>query len=392
MVITETALKMQKELSLYPERFEIIDNKLKEWNRDEIQAINAIIMRDGIEVFNKSYGQADPNSDSFVLTQDTIFQMASITKPVIAALIMILSEDGELNLSDSVGTYVPEFAQDDKKDIALWHLLTHTSGILDDDMHNKGVEFLKNELNLEMTDETWESVVKKAGEMLKFDETDPGAIWTKIIYKQPISKPVRNVMVYSNGGYNILKNIIVKITGEKIDKYAARKIFTPLGMKNTYFSLPKEKWNNVIKRREGTEGYPWYNESGSYLHESGGGGLKSTAADIIKFCEMVRNNGRLNNARIMSPITVEGMLKNHNIENFTAYDAWALGWNYHGIKSDDMGIVRPECSVDHGGYGGSRIFIDRKNKISWAYLSVSPSELKNNVYAKFTNMVYSCFD
>ena len=392
MPITKEGLSKKDELRLHPDRFEAIDNKLKQWVKEGLYpAINAIVIRDGTEIFRGSYGKTCPDSDSRELTLDTIYPMASITKPIVATLMMILSEDGELELNDPVCKYLPEFNSDDKKDIAIWHLLTHTSGIEDEVIYKNAHEYCKDNFETELTDDNWDEVMAIAKEKLDLPNVDNREVWKYIQRLQKPSRKPREAMMYSSFGFDIAKDIICKVSGKSIDQFASERLFNPLGMTDTHWILPKEKWERVIRRPEGFEGYPWQNQDESFVNESGGGGLKSTANDMMKFCEMIRGEGRYEDARIMSPITVRGMVKNHNIEGFPAFEAWGLGFNYHGIKCDDMGLVRPETAIDHGGYGGSRIFIDFENRLSWVLFTVKPLEM-DNIFARFAAMIYAGLD
>ena len=392
MPITKQGLLRKDELKLYPDRFDVIDNKLQQWvNEGLYPSINAIVMRDGTEIFNGSYGTNGADGGSQALTLDTIYPMASITKPVTAALMMILSEDGEIELNDPVCKYFSEFDTDDKRGIAIWHLLTHTSGIEDEAVYRNSRQYYKDELGVELKDDNWDEVMTAARERFNLPNATDREISALINRLQKPTRRAREAMMYSTIGFDIAKDIICKVSGRTIDEFASKRLFEPLEMPDTHWILPDEKWNRVIRRPEGFEGYPWQNKENSFVHEGGGNGLKSTANDMIKFCEMMRLEGIYKDVRIMSPITVRGMVKNHNIEGFPAFDAWSLGFNYHGIKCDDMGLIRSDTTIDHGGYGGSRIFIDFENKLSWLLFTVKPLE-PDSIFSKFAAMVYSGID
>ena len=397
MPITQYAIDHAKELGVTPKRLEHLEKMLHRWVDDGINpAITARVMRSGHCVFEGSYGTTETSPLPQSLKIDAIFPLASITKPVIAVLLMQLQEDGFIDLQDRVSTYIPGF--ENKDDIQIWHLLTHTSGIFDNYLQSAVNDHLKNEYGVELEENCpHEEFVEK---MLKvrlmmglplMDDRSRAAYDTRKIIelKMPATLKPRECMGYCNAGYQYCRDIITNVCGESIDAVAKKKIFDPLGMFDSHWILPKEKWNRVVLRPEGCDGYPWQNSEGCFISESGAGGLKSTVYDITRFAEAIRCGGLLDGERILSPISVRAMTSDLNHDMPNSYDSWAIGWNYRGAKYDDAGMVRPSTALDHGGFGGTKLLIDKENKLSWAFFSISKGSAKVWLFPLFTNIVYS---
>jgi CubicO group peptidase (beta-lactamase class C family) len=360
---------LAKELHINHDRLLWLDKALAQWVEDGVRsAINAVIYRNGVKAFENSYGVHSPDKDPLAI--DSIFHLASITKSYIACLLMMMQEDGAVDLNEPVKAYYPEFqcTGDEEQPVAVWHLLSHSGG-LDDD-------------------EIWKSV-SAVKDVLGEDAADDEAGW-EIMMRQPLGYRPRHFMRYSNIGYDICRRLIEKVSGKTIDEHAREKLFGPLGMIDTHWDVPEEKWPRVVRRFENDVAYPWYNDPESFVSRHGGGGLKSTAPDTARYAEMIRSGGTFDGVRILSPSSVRSMVRDYNA-GMNAWDSWGIGFNVRGTKFDDTGIVRPATTVDHSGHGGVKMLIDFENRVSWALFCTYPEGGKN-VFSRFANMVYSVLD
>jgi len=389
-------------LGVWPDRLEHLDRKFSQWIEEgDRQAIVARIMRRGEEIFAGAYGYSTLEPEGADPARlDHIFPVASNTKSITATLIMQLMEDGELDVYDPVGKYIDFFNTRETKDIQLWHLATHSSGIVDED-HNYAInDYIIYYLGIgipewDAPDEEWKPVLLQIREKLGLppvadDILRPdtyGCLARKIPYK-PREAPGK-MNSYCNCGYGYLKEILEKVSGKDIDTLARERLFEPLGMVDSHFFLPKEKYDRVIKRPEGTHGYPWQNMDACFQNDSGAGGLKTTARDILRFCEMIRRGGSLDGARILSPLTVRAMIQNHNLPpEFDAWSAWAFGFNYRGTKHDDLNFTRSPSTIDHGGWGGAKFIIDPENELSIALYTIQFLG-GSEIFSHMTNVIYS---
>ncbi len=365
---TKQAVEQAARLKLYIPQLDRLEERLLEWTaQDRFQALVVKAMRHGVPIFEGCYGTS---TNEYGVHMDTIFSVASNTKPIIATLIMILLEEGRLELENPIKRFLPEYTGGGRENIQLWHFLTHTSGIVEDELQ-KGIDhYVKEELKIERPadnspEEEWERYHLKIKEALELPE-DYGynKVWETLALRIELKNKPHTVMSYCNHGYQKLKEVICAVTGETIDSYAQRVLFNPLGMVDSHWILPKEKWGRVLGRNERCMGYGWINSEDNYTRESGAGGLKTTANDMSRFCEMILGEGRYNGQRILSPASVREMTKNYNTALTSHWDAWGLGWNYRGKKVDDAGVLRSERAVEHGGWAGHKFLVDPEYGLS----------------------------
>ena len=388
MPITKYALENSASLGILPDRFEHLEKKLDDWVSDgSSQGITIRVARSGAEVFNGAYGLSSPGGKA--LAGDAIFPVASITKPVVAVLLLQLQEDGEIDICCPVEHYLPEFG---KGDICVYHLLTHTSGLDEDTFFDDVTKYASENYGLTLPEDADWPEREKFHQALcdKIGLTGDGLdTEEKLWYHLPAKHKPGTVMSYNNFGYDTALRIARRITGERPDELARRKIFGPLGMIDSHFILPEEKYPRLVQRGEGFLGYPWQNDCHDW--DSGSGGLKTTTADMQKFMEMIRLGGRAENGdRVLSHLSVRLMSENQNshLDNFSA---WTLGLNYHGTKFDDTGMMRSAGALDHGGAMACCVQTDAVNKITFTYFSImrNKSPLRR---ALVSNIIMSAID
>ena len=366
---TRQAVEQAAQLKIYTPQLDKIEARLLEWTEQErYQALVIKAMRHGVPIFEGCYGTS---THEYGVQMDTIFPVASNTKPIIAALLFILLEDGRLELNDPIKKFIPEYDGGGKENIRIWHFLTHTSGIIDDQFYKTVDEYVKQELKIEHPGEDaeekdWDEYNNKIKKALELPEdTDSRKVWNIISYKGgKVQHEPRKVMSYCNHGYQVLKEVVCAASGESIDNYAQRVLFGPLGMCDTHWVLPEHKWGRTLGRNEKCTGYGWINSEGNYTSESGSGGLKTTANDMARFCEMILGGGKYNDKRVLSPAGVREMTDNYNNYLPGESDSWSLGWNYRGRKVDNEGVLRSPRAIEHGGWAGHRIMVDPERKIS----------------------------
>lgn len=411
MPITKQALENAATLGLRPERFQILEDMLHRYiEQDRIQALVVKATRHGFPIFEGTYGR---NTKEYGVRMDTIFPVASNTKPIIATLLLILQEDGLLDLTEPVWHYLPEFHVGGRENICLWHFLTHTSGLRDEEIWPAMGEYAEKEMGLTpppddetTTHEEWVAFAKKVCAHLgiEYDPEerdrlrDPEYI---ISLKLPVNNAPRSHMTYCNYGYQRLKDVIDVVTGESIDDFAQRRLFHPLGMLDTYWRVPREKWPRILGRSDRCTGVPWINSENNYLNESGSGGLKTTVEDITRFMRMILGGGILDGVRILSKASVREMLTNQNngvpSNGDVHYSSWGLGWNIRGEKKDDVGNLRSPACLDHGGWAGAKIVCDPETGLTLAiyageYEYLAENKEFFNYLGPITNVIYSAFD
>lgn len=393
---TKQAVEQAARLKLHIPQLDKLEERLLEWTEQErYQALAIKAMRYGVPIFEGTYGTS---TNEYGVHLDTIFSVASNTKPIIATLLMILLEEGRIDMSDTVKRFLPEYDGGGRENIQLWHFLTHTSGIVDGELDDAVNTYVKEELKIERpgndsTEEDWETYEKKIAAALGLpEESIDNNLWDVLSSHVQLTREPRTLMSYCNHGYNKLRDVICAVTGETIDSYAQRALFNPLGMVDSHWKLPKEKWDRVLGRNERCSGYGWINSEGNYSRESGAGGLKTTVNDMSRFCEMILGEGKYNGQRILSPASIREMTKNYNSTFSNPWDSWGLGWNYRGIKVDDAGVLRSATSIEHGGWAGHKFMIDAVHGLS---VIIYTGEYHTNGfydYGRVNNMIIAAFD
>ncbi len=278
---------------------------------------------------------------------DTIFWIASMTKPTTATAIMMLQEEGKLSVEDLVSKYIPEFAGLKTVDgkparITIRHLLTHTSGL---------AEFQRGQ----------------ARKVRVLAEAIPCYIDRPVRY-EPGSK-----WVYCQSGINTAGRIIEIASGTSLDRFLEERLFGPLGMKDTGFYLNDEQASRVAMTYEKKDGklipteedlLAGRNPTHHDRFPAANGGLYSTAPDYARFCQMILNHGELDGRRYLKPETVKQMtsLQTGNLETgFTPGNGWGLGWCVVRHPQGITSMLSPG-SFGHGGAFGTQAWIDPVKK------------------------------
>jgi CubicO group peptidase (beta-lactamase class C family) len=265
------------------------------------------------------------------MAKDSIFRIASLTKPVTCAAIMILADEGKLSPIDPVEKYLPEYrgmklnpcgsragyaceSVTPSRPIDIEDLMTHTSGLPSSAPEAENGAAPKTLAEL---------VTLGAKSQLLFQ---PGTAWN-----------------YSNIGVDILGRLVEVISGKPFDVFLAERIFAPLGMKDTYFDVPAAKRGRVATL--------YTNENGTLRADpadwgngnsipSPAGGLLSTAADMLRFNEMMHNGGTLDGHRILSAAAVHLMTISHTGEMKAGWvPGVGHGYGYEVVR-DAEGMFR----------------------------------------------------
>jgi CubicO group peptidase (beta-lactamase class C family) len=357
-----------------------------------------LISRKGKVGYYKAFGFRDKESNS-KMDEGSIFRIASQTKAIVSAGIMILQEEGKLLIKDPVSKYIPAFKETTvaerkpdggytivkaKREITIRDLLTHTAGI----GYGGGAAV-----------EEW----KKAGIQGWYfaDRNEPIAATIERMAKLPMEAHPGEHFVY---GYatDILGVVVERASGMSLDKFLQSKIFEPLGMADTHFYLPREKASRLTTVYSPVEGQgikPAPSSSamdgqGGYLEGprksfSGGAGLLSTAKDYYLFLQMIANGGELNGKRVLSSRTVDLMTKNHLPEQVTFGRGLGFGLGLEVVL--DQGQTGTHGSVGTlrwGGAYGSTYWIDPAEELVVVYFTqLRPNSIADD-QAMLRNLVY----
>jgi CubicO group peptidase (beta-lactamase class C family) len=342
----------------------LIDRRIE--SRDIAGAVT-LVARNGKIVHFDAQGLMDIETNK-PMTKDTIFRIASMTKPVVGVAIMMMIEEGKIRLGDRVSRYIPEFKDlkvavtqgpvggrgappprfytvPAEREITIRDLLTHTSGLVSGTISTAEAGKIQRTPGDSLAD----YIPQLAQVPLEFQ---PGTRWA-----------------YSPGaGFDTLGRIVEIASGQKIDQFLRQRIFEPLGMKDTTFNL-----SDAQRTRAAT----LYQKNGNALQKaadqrvaqtsyfSGSGGLSSTAEDYAKFAQMLVNGGQLNGKRLLSPRSIELMgspFASDTLPGRQRGEAWGLSVR---VITDNTArnIMLSNGSFGWQGAFGTHFWVDPKEKL-----------------------------
>jgi CubicO group peptidase (beta-lactamase class C family) len=302
---------------------------------------------------------------------ETIYDLASVSKVVsTVTCIMKLIEAGKLRLYDAVSSYLPRFRF---KNITIWDLVTHTSGLKADVIAAAKIRSREELLNQ--------------------------------IYNSDLVYPTNSKIVYSDIGFMLLGFIIEEVSGMTLDEFARINVFEPLDMKDTCYN-PKDIDRCAPTEYRDDEIYKGYlrgkvHDEKAYIlgGVAGHAGVFSTVKDLSNFIKMILNGGIHNGKRFLSKASIDllytpqveeqnGISRNNEIRTI----GWILAGNW-----PSCGDLASKETIHHTGNTGTNIFIDRKNKIGFTMLTNRVHPTRDNIKiipfrAKLGNYIISHFE
>jgi methyl acetate hydrolase len=354
-------------------------------------AVVAVVNEDGL-LYNEAFGKSRTLTDT-PMAKDTIFNMASMTKPVTSIAIMMLVDEGKLKIDDEVAKYLPKWkdplvisrfnaadgtyeTRPAKRQITIRHLLTHTSGI--------GYGFSSPTLTKIM-----QTTMKPELDLpLLFD---PGESWAY------------------GASTRVLGHVVEAISGQKIDAFLESRILTPLGMHDTGYLVPATKIPRVVAvSARGTDGTFVERPVPATLpaQVQGDGGLYGTASDYGLFLRMLLNRGTLNGKRLLTERSVKTIFENHmgsvvvqpqesanqtlsrNFPVGAGQDKWGLGFQ---LAAEKQANRRSPGSGTWAGIFNTHFFIDPSRELGVVVMMQTLpfyDEASMKVYAGVEEAVY----
>ncbi|MFL6586513.1 MAG: serine hydrolase domain-containing protein [Luteimonas sp.] len=241
------------------------------------------------------------------MREDAIFRIHSMTKPIVSVAVLMLVERGDIGLDDDIARHLPAFSQLRVLDkngaqrtpvraLTIRHLLTHTSGIANS-----------------------EGAALRLREAAGLDDARDLEVYVQRLATVPLQHDPGTVFAYDGAATNVLSRLVEVVSGESLDAFLRTRLFVPLGMVDTGFSVPAEQRARVVDiTTTGDDGHlriadgPSAITPGAALnpYTSGAGGLYSTSADYLRFARMLLGHGMLDGTRYLREDTVAMMLRN----------------------------------------------------------------------------------
>ncbi|MSR52683.1 MAG: class A beta-lactamase-related serine hydrolase [Gemmataceae bacterium] len=327
-------------VSLDRDRLKQIDTSVEAAvKRGDCPGAVVVVVHDDEVVFRKAFGQRSLQPDKQAMAVDTVFDLASLTKPIATATsAFVLIEQRKLRLSEKVATYWPEFAANKKGAVTVEHLLSHTSGLLAD-----------NSLG-DYKSGKGDAMKKIAALSL---EAEPG-------------KRFR----YSDVGFIVLGELIERISGKNVHEFSKRHVFDPLAMAETSY-LPSEK----LKARCAPTGKREGNWLTGEVHDpraaaiggiAGHAGLFGTADEVACFARMLLRGGELDGKRVLSRESVQLMTMPIDVPGGKRSRGWDVDTGFSSPRGELF--VKGE-GFGHTGFTGTSLWIDPRSKTAIVILT-----------------------
>jgi len=307
------------------------------------------IERNGVH-FTEAYGKASVAPVHTIAQPDTIYDAASLTKVIaMTTAVMLLHERGKLSVDDLVSKHLPKFTGDGREAITLAHLLTHTSG-------------LRPDISVRGWDGHAECIAK-------------------CLVEKPRAAPGER-FIYSDINFQLLDEIVRRVSGQRLDAFCAQEIFAPLGMVDTGYNPPVAKHRRIApttvrddKALIGTVHDPRARKTDGV---AGHAGLFTTAPDLARFARMLLNDGRHEGKSFLKPETVKRMTTVQTPPALAAKRGlgWDIDTGYSSPRGKKEETLFSEGSFGHTGFTGPSIWIDPKSKTFVIFLCnrVHPTE------------------
>jgi CubicO group peptidase (beta-lactamase class C family) len=277
---------------------------------------------------------------------DSIFLLASITKPIVATAVMRLAEQGRLTLADPIVKHIPEFETFGKGAVTIWHILTHTSGLDESGWWR--------EIMFERRASPGDLVQMACLSALRYE---PGARYE-----------------YNTLAFAILGELIERLSGLPYPEYLRREIFEPLGMRDTSFAPQGDQ------RARAMPVYSAMNDQDAdariaYFTSTAapGGGLWSTAADLVAFGQALLRGGASNGYHLLAPPSIALMTRLHTAgmtevreDGSTVPALYGLGWGKPALDGSTLASPR---AYRHGGVTGTLLLVDPEWDLMFVFLT-----------------------
>ncbi|MBX7105431.1 MAG: DUF1343 domain-containing protein [Gemmataceae bacterium] len=294
------------------------------------------VMHRGKVVFLKAFGQRAVQPAGEPMTVDTIFDLASLTKPIATATsVWSLIEDGKLKLDEKVATYWTEFATNGKDKLTLAHLLLHTSGLIAD---NPIADYADG----------------------------PAKSLERICQLKPLAGPGER-FIYSDVNFIVLGELVRRASGKPLDQYARERFFVPLGMADTGYRPDAKLRDRVAptekRKSEWIRGDVHDPRAFALGGVAGHAGLFSTAGDVLRFAGMLLNEGQVDGKTLLRPETIRAMTAAHPVPGGQRTYGWDARTGFSSNRGEVMG------GFGHTGFTGTSIWVDPARQLAVVFLS-----------------------
>jgi CubicO group peptidase (beta-lactamase class C family) len=335
-----------------------------------VTAASVLVARRGIIVLRGGWGTLAPDAASAKAGPETVYIVASISKPITVLMLMLLVERGLVSLNDPVQKYLPEFQGPDREKVRVRDLLTHTSGL--PDMLPENVKL--RERNAPLAD-----FVK-------------GAMTTPLLFEP------RTSFTYSSMGTLLAAEIVERVTKMPLAQFEQQELFEPLKMKHSSLGLGKRALSDTARVQgdsfaKSAKDLERYGANSSYLRKLGHpwGGMHTSVDDLGIVLQMFLNGGVYDGKRILGRATVEAMTAD---QNKRIGHPWGLGWGLQTSTAwNAFGDLSSERTFGHSGASGTVAWADPQRELVCVILTTRPwREDRGFLLRRIANVVQAAIE
>jgi CubicO group peptidase (beta-lactamase class C family) len=361
----------------------------REIDADRMPGAVMMIARNGKLVYSETIGFQDKTAGK-PMAKDAIFRLYSMTKPLTSVAAMMLVEEGRLQLTDPVSKYLPPLAKMEvlvkdqegkvsrepaKRPITIHDLLRHTAGLAYGEFST--IPEIK-------------AAYREAGMLLPGVNTLTPEQFTSAIANVPLAHQPGTTWEYSMA-VDVLGRVIEAVTDQRLSAFLEERLFRPLRMVDSGFDVPSAKWARIAEAlpNDPITGQPnrMLDVKITPANDGGGSGGVSTAADYLRFCQMMLEGGKLDGRRYLSPTTVQWMASDHlgarpsspfspgvqlmGVEGYT----FGLGFMVRQ-GAGLAGVPGSEGEYMWAGAGGTFFWIDPKEQLAVVYMAQTPGGIR----------------
>ena len=350
-----------------------------------------MVARKGRLVYQDAVGM---QTGSAKMTTDSIFRIYSMTKPLVSVAAMMLVEDGVIQLTDPVAKYLPGFDKmqvsvqtkdaegtsyklvPQERPMTVQDLLRHTAGLAYGEItQNAPVKEGLERIGVYRKDMDYEARNLTAAEQIEKMATVPLAFQPGTTWHYSLAS-------------DMLGRVVERASGMRLGEFLEQRLFRPLGMKDSGFHVPAAKLTRLAepleKDRFAGRAFPVIDVSAPPKNDSGGAGAVSTAADYLRFSQMLLNGGTLEKTRVMSRTTIKLMTSDH-LGNFIVQNpqpgelllgtkGYTFGLGFAVRNGDGVaGVPGSEGEFMWAGYAGTYFWVDPKEQLTAVLMTQAPS-------------------
>ena len=383
----------------------------REIEQGNLPGVVVMVARKGRLVYSDAIGSQDSQAGK-PMPKDAIFRIYSMTKPLVSVAAMMLVEDGKIELSDPVSKFLPALKQLQVSVAQADPVLAKMSYTLVSAEREMTVQdLLRHSAGLAYGQITQNTPVREAYTKVRlydpagdYDSRDLSpSEFVDAVARAPLAHQPATVWEYSIAT-DVLGRVVEAASGQRLAEFLSDRLFKPLAMNDTGFWVPKDKLQRLAEPlpvdRPSGKPNKLIDVSVVPKNDSGGAGGVSTAADYLRFSQMLLNGGQLDGVRVISRPTVALMTSDHlgtriaapvtPSEVLLGIPGYTFGLGFAVRQGAGVaGVPGSAGEFMWGGYAGTYFWIDPKEEIVAVYMSQAPSPIRAYYRKLFKQLVYA---